>query len=292
MSIFLSWKTLIEVLLGRYKDGNYLTMRALLRNKVLYFAGLVNVTIRNSNEWQELARRRNLQLQALREFAEIAEKMGLQYVVIKTFKLFPYVPDDVDILVLNNDAWNDLILELIAKGYYIRSIGTSEMTVRKVRFFTYVDLDLHHKVAAGEYVYHNNDNLWHNRRELEIGDVKIPVASWEDECLLTISHAVMKEFEVLASDLLQVLLGQRKGYIKLDYFHENGHLETYRVFIRSQRRIISKGLCLPYRIPIWEVLHAYVHHLNHRLKRESFSPLKELIQFPKARGIKKLLSSS
>jgi len=292
MSIFLSWKTLIEVLLGRYKDGNYLTMRALLRNKVLYFAGLVNVTIRNSNEWQELARRRNLQLQALREFAEIAEKIGLQYVVIKTFKLFPYVPDDVDILVLNNDAWNDLILELIAKGYYIRSIGTSEMTVRKVRFFTYVDLDLHHKVAAGEYVYHNNDNLWHNRRELEIGDVKIPVASWEDECLLTISHAVMKEFEVLASDLLQVLLGQRKGYIKLDYFHENGHLETYRVFIRSQRRIISKGLCLPYRIPIWEVLHAYVHHLNHRLKRESFSPLKELIQFPKARGIKKLLSSS
>jgi hypothetical protein len=292
MSIFLSWKTLIEVLSGRYKDGNYLTMRALLRNKVLYFAGLVNVTIRNSNEWQELARRRNLQLQALREFAEIAEKIGLQYVVIKTFKLFPYVPDDVDILVLNNDAWNDLILELIAKGYYIRSIGTSEMTVRKVRSFTCVDLDLHHKVAAGEYVYYNNDNLWHNRRELEIGDVKIPVASWEDECLLTISHAVMKEFEVLASDLLQVLLGQRKGYIKLDYLHENGHLETYRVFIRSQRRIISKGLCLPYRIPIWEVLHAYVHHLNHRLKRDSFSPLKELVQFPKARGIKRLLSFS
>jgi len=292
MLIFLSWKTLIEILSGRYKDVNYLTMRALLRNKVLYFAGLVNVTIRNSNEWQELARRRNLQLQALREFAEIAEKMGLQYVVIKTFKLFPYVPDDVDILILNDDVWNDLISELIAKGYSIRSIGTSEMTVRKVRFFTYVDLDIHHKVAAGEYVYHNNGNLWRNRRELEIGDVKLPVASWEDECLLTISHAVMKEFEVLASDLLQVLLGQRKGYIKLDYFLENGHLETYRVFIRSQRRVISKGLCLPYRIPIWEVLHAYIHHLNHRLKRESFSPLKELVQFPKARGIKKLLLSS
>jgi hypothetical protein len=260
---------------------------------VLYFAGLVNATIRNSSEWLELERRRNLQLQALKEFAEISEKMGLKYVVIKTFKLFPYVPDDVDILILNNDdVWNDLIAELIAKGYSIRSIGTSEMTVRKVRFFTYVDLDIHHKVAAGEYVYYNNDNLWRNRRELKIGDVKLPVASWEDECLLTISHAVMKEFEVLASDLLQVLLGQRKGYIKLDYFHENGHLETYRVFIRSQRRIISKGLSLPYRIPIWEVLHAYVHHLNHRLKRESFSPLKELIQFPKARGIKKLLLSS
>jgi hypothetical protein len=282
----------MKILLNHVRDINYPIIQALFKNKVLYFAGLLNASVRNSNEWRELARRRKFQLQALREFAEIAEKIGLRYVVIKTFKLFPYVPDDVDILISDYDVWNDLMAELIAKGYSIRSMGTSEMTVRKAGFFTYVDLDIHHKVAAGEYVYHNNDNLWRNRRELEIGDVKISIASWEDECLLTISHAVMKEFEVLASDLLQVLLGQRKGYIKLDYFHENGHLGTYRVFIRSQRRVISKGLCLPYRIPIWEVLHAYVHHLNHRLKRESFSPLKELIRFPKARGIKKLLSSS
>jgi hypothetical protein len=286
----LSWKMLIKVLAGHDQDITYPLVQALLKNKVLYFAGLVNALVRKSCEWQELARRRNLQLQALREFAEIAEKMGLRYVIIKTFKLFPYVPDDIDILVLDHGRRNDLIAKLTAKGYFIRSIGTPEITVRKVECSTYVDLDIHDRIAAGDYVYYYNEELWRNRRELEIGCAKLPVPSWEDECLLTIAHAVMKEFEVLVADLLHVLLCQRKGYIRPNHLHETGHLETYRVFMRSLKRAILKEFDLPYRIPMEEVMCAYIHHLNHRLRREGLLPLKELIRFPRAKGIKKLLS--
>lgn len=288
----LFWKTLKEVLSGHASDINYPTMQALFKNKVLYLAGLVNASIRGSNEWQELARRRNLQLQALVEFAETAEKIGLRYVIFKTFKLFPYVPDDIDILVLDHDKENYLIAELTTKGYSIRSIGTSEITVGKVECSTYVDLDIHRKIAAGRYVYYHNDDLWRKRRELEVGGIKLSAPSWEDECLLTIAHAVMKEFKILASDLLEVLLCLRKRHIRLEYFHKTGHAETYRVFWRAQSRIILEELGLPYRIPRWEVMRAYFHHLNHRMRRESFIPLLELMQFPRAKDIKKLLSST
>jgi hypothetical protein len=290
MSIPLSWKMLTEVLSSHDRYINYPIIQALLKNKVLYFAGLVNASIRSSSEWQELARRRNLQLRALGEFAEVAEKMGIRYIVVKTFKLFPYVPDDIDILVLDYDRTNDLIERLVAKGYFIRSIGTPEITVRKVKLSTYVDLDIHHKMAAGDYIYYYNEELWRNRRELEIGCVRLLVPSWEDECLLTISHAVMKEFEVLASDLLHVLLCQTRGYIRPSHLYETGHMETYRVFMKTLRWVVLKEFGLPYRIPMVEVMHAYVHHLKHRLRREGLLPLKELMHFPRAKGIKRLLS--
>jgi len=266
------------------------TVNKLKVNKVLFFAGLINAKLQETKEWQELAKRRDLHLQALREFAEVAEKIDVRYVVVKTFKLFPYVPDDIDILVLDIDKRNDLIEELVAKGYWIRSIGTPEITLRKVKYSTCVDLDIHHKIAAGEYVYYYNDDLWRNRRILEIDGVKLSVTSLEDECLLTIAHAVMKEFEVLASDLLQIILCQKKGCINSDHLYKSGHSETYRIFMRLQRRIILQEVDLPYRIPIGDVIYTYVHHINNRFKKESLLPLKELIQFPKAKGIKKLLS--
>jgi hypothetical protein len=265
-------------------------IKELKANKILFFAGLLNTKLQETEEWQELMRRRDLQLQTLREFAVTAEKIDVKYVVVKTFKLFPYVPDDVDILLLDHDKKNVLITELTAKGYSIRSIGTPEITLRKVNHSTYVDLDIHHKIAAGEYVYYSNDDLWRKRRELEIDGTKLPVASWEDECILTIAHAIMKEFKILASDILETLLCQRKGYIKLDRLRESGHLKTYRIFMRLQRQIIFKELNLPYRIPIGEVIRAYINHFNHRIKKESLLPLRELMQFPKAKGIKKLLS--
>jgi hypothetical protein len=265
-------------------------IKELKANKILFFAGLINTKLQETEEWQELMRRRTLQLQALREFAETAEKIDIKYVVVKTFKLFPYVPDDVDILLLDHDKKNNLITELTAKGYSIRSIGTPEITLRKVNYSTYVDLDIHHKIAAGEYVYYPNDDLWRKRRELEIDGTKLPVASWEDECILTIAHAIMKEFKILASDILETLLCQRKGYIQLDRLRESGHLKTYRIFMRLQRQIIFKELNLPYRIPIGVVICAYINHFNHRIKKENLLPLRELMQFPKAKGIKKLLS--
>ncbi len=69
--------------------------------------------------------------------------------LLKTFKLFPYVPDDADILIIEINLMSDLINELKKRGYFIRKIGTPEVTIRKVANKTYVDLDIHHKVVAG-----------------------------------------------------------------------------------------------------------------------------------------------
>jgi hypothetical protein len=92
----LTWKTFSKILHGVNLSIDYPVVKSLLKNKILYLAGLINEELRHTEEWRELSRRRKLQLDALTEFAEVAESLGVRYVVIKTFKLFPYVPDDVE----------------------------------------------------------------------------------------------------------------------------------------------------------------------------------------------------
>jgi len=285
----LTWKTLSKILCGVNLSIDYPMVKSLLRNKVLYLAGLINEELRHTEEWRELSRRRKLQLDALKEFAEVAESLGVRYVVIKTFKLFPYVPDDVDILILDHDRINDLVVELIKRRYKVRSKGTPEITLGKTASKTYVDLDIHHKIAAGEYIYYPTQLLWNNRRKITIDNVELYTDSWEDECIITMAHAVMKEFEILASDLLHTLLCKNRGLIKLEHLVKTGHIMTYKIFLKLQRLIISNNIGLPYKVPLWNVATLYTYHINHRMRYEGLKPVYELIRFPKAKGINKLL---
>jgi len=285
----LTWKTFREILNKENLEINYSHVKSLLRNEVLYLAGLVNDELRNTEEWGELSRRRELQLNALMEFVDVAEKLGVEYVVVKTFKLFPYIPDDIDILVLNSSRINDVVSELTKRNFKVRSKGTSEFTLSKVAHKTFADLDIHFKIAAGEYIYYPTELVWQNRRRMLIDGNKVNVASWEDECVLTIAHAIMKEFEILASDILQVMLCKKKGFIKSKHLKETGHVKTYGVFSGIFEKIIRNNELLPYRISLWEISLVYAYNIAHRIYFEKLKPLREIIAFPRARGIKKLV---
>jgi hypothetical protein len=287
----LSWRIFKGILLNK-RHIDYSVVQPLLKNKVLYFVGLINDKLQDTKEWKELARRRMLQRNSLVEFAEIAEKLSMRYVIVKTFKLFPYVPDDVDILVLDRNELNDAITELTKRGFRVRSRGTPEVTLNRVASKTFADLDIHFKMAAGEYVYYPSELIWRNRKKMVISGVELNVASWEDECIITIAHAVIKEFEILASDLLQAMLCEKKSYIKPEYLEQTSHTKTYEVFTRAQHRIIHGDAELPYEIPLWEVALAYIYNVNRRMRNEKLKPVYELLGFPKAKGIKKLLLRS
>jgi hypothetical protein len=103
------------------------------------------------------------------------------------------------------------------------------------------------------------------------------------------AHAVMKEFEILASDLLHTLLCKKRRVIKLEHLVKTGHIMTYKIFSKLQRLIISNNIDLPYKVSLWNVATLYTYHINHRMRYEGLKPVYELIRFPKARGINKLL---
>jgi hypothetical protein len=278
----------LKVLNGEAVDDQII--HELIVNKVLYFAGLYNKKLQGTEEWQERKRRFMLQRDAIKEFAEIAEKLGLRYIIVKTFKLFPYVPDDVDILIIDINLMSGVINELKKRGYFIRKIGTPEVTIRKVANKTYVDLDIHHKMAAGNYIYYDAFTLWRNRRKITIDGYQIYVPSPQDECVITMAHAVLKEFEILLSDFLQIYLCIKQNYIEPNYLSLTGHIETYKLIQKKISLIVLDKIALPHRLQIWEVVNVYLHNLKHRMRRESYKPFLELVSSAGARGIKKVFA--
>ena len=278
----------LKVLSGEAVDDQI--KHELIANKVLYFAGLYNKKLQETEEWQERKRRLMLQRDAIKEFAEIAEKLSLRYLIVKTFKLFPYVPDDVDILIIDANLMSGVINELKKRGYFIRKIGTPEVTIRKVANKTYVDLDIHHKMAAGNYIYYDAFTLWQNHKKITIDGYQIYVPSPQDECVITMAHAVLKEFEILLSDFLQTYLCIKQNYITPNYLTLTGHIETYRLIQKKISLTFLDKIAFPHRLKIWEVVYVYLHNLKHRMRREGFKPFLEFVSSAGARGIKKVFA--
>jgi hypothetical protein len=67
-------------------------------------------------------------------------------------------------LVLDKDIINDVVSKLAKRGFKIRSKGTPEVTISKVAYKTFVDLDIHFKIVAGEYTYYPSNIVWQNKR--------------------------------------------------------------------------------------------------------------------------------
>jgi len=264
--------------------------QGLIANKILYLAGLYNRDLQRSEEWQERERRRRLQSISIGEVVEVAEKFGIRYLIVKTFKLFPYVPDDIDILLLDFNQRDLLIKELLQRGYFIRKVGTPEITLRKVANNTYVDLDIHHKMAAGNYVYYDSEILWRNRRKMHLNDYEVYTTSQQDECILTIAHALMKEFEILLSDFLQVYLCVKLNYMDTRYLAVVGHRRTFELFSHKIKYILSNEIALPYRLHVWEAVDIYLHNVRQRIKKDQMKVLIELISSLESKGLAKIFT--
>lgn len=285
----LRWIDLKLILENKPINLNDFLIKLLKRNKILYFVGLLNEKVRNSSEWIELEKRRKAQLKEMAFFAQEAYRVGLRFLIVKTFKLFPYVPDDIDILIFDNNEKFRLLLTRLMKegGYFIRKIGTPEITLRKIVGNTYVDLDIHFELAAGKYRYFYKNILWTNRRYIRIDGVSIPASSHRDECLVTVAHAVMKEFMITAADVLQLAMCNSSGYISLIDIYKYGMYACWKAAQISMAKLISTNACLPYRINLPLVIWSYIDNLHYRVVKEvNLKPLIELISFPKAKGIK------
>ncbi|MEM1661151.1 MAG: hypothetical protein QXR17_08470 [Candidatus Bathyarchaeia archaeon] len=268
-------------------------------NKVLYQLGKLFPEIQRSDEWIEISKRRRAQVEELIKFNEIANEVGLKYVVVKTFRFPEYVPDDIDILVHPDSQhliWDFISLLIERYGYFFRSMGTSEMTIRKNTYGTYVDFDIHTNLAAGPYTYLDAQFVFENLTILRMRQENIPTVNQKIEFVICAAHSIMKEFELTLADILTFLhlYSPMKEAEIFGTAKQAGLTNVARSFCRLSQHLIKnlsqgKTIILPYRIPIYFTLYAYIENISYRVKLHGLKPVKDLLAFPRARGIKKLI---
>jgi len=268
------------------------------RNKVLYLLGLYDERIQQSWEWRELSMRRREQRKAMAEVGMIASEANVDLMIVKTIKPFEYVPDDIDVLMMNEGDVEVLVSMLLRKGYFLRKKGTPEVTLRKVVGDTFVDLDIHHKMGAGHYEYIDKHYLWKRREYVVIDGVKVAKPNVVDEVLITSSHAVMKELVITIADILHVFFldkaiieeamkqSKRIGLATAFGFLSKVASTTISSALRSPEQKLFK---YPLYVPPYIVFSAYIENFEYRLKTCRTTPLVELIKTPSSKGIATLL---
>jgi len=267
------------------------------RNKMLYLLGLYDERIRLTENWNELDCRRKEQAKAITEVAEIAEKLSIPLLIVKTFKPFVYVPDDIDILILEERSVRSLVYALFERGYLIRKRGTPEITLRKVNKNTFVDLDIHTKLASGPYEYIDKYYLWRRRRHVRIRDVLVFTPNEVDELLITAAHAVMKELSITMADVLHILSINKTRLIAASDQSKMIGLSTALIYILNlARRVIQAlskqhmhNIVFPAKVPLFIVAQAYRENLMYRYKAHAIRPLREMLSMPSSKGIGILL---
>ena len=271
-------------------------------NKVLYVLGLYDKRLRNTPYWRELGRRRVEQHKSIIEVVDIAENLGLRILIVKTLKPFPYVPDDVDILVLDNDI-NQLVTVLRQKGYQLLKIGTPEVTLRKIVNGTFVDLDIHIEMGAGPYKYISKQYLWRRHTYKILSDRKVPVPNDVDELLITIAHSVLKEFSINLADIFHIIFTDREtlslayhqstqiGLSKAFKFASNIAVKVIKSISKNTKDSLKRELLslFPMRVHPLVIASSYVENVSYRLRFDGIKPFKELIKAPSSRGIANIL---
>jgi hypothetical protein len=259
--------------------------------------------------------RREAQKEAIRETKAVADSLAEEFMVIKTFKPFAYIGDDIDILMRDKKDVGVLARALRARGYFVRKVGTPEITLRKFINEIPVDLDVHDKLAAGPVQYVSVSEVWRNGVKLRIGDMELLAPTQEYELLITVAHSVLKESRMSLADMCHYLIVSGnfpQGFLD-KAASRNGLTISLRVFayvvnhflnnfglgtsvdedggligpVRS--RIVSSAYRLPYAYPPEALVYAHLDKFRHEVTGRGVRAIPDYFRIPSSRGIGLLL---
>ena len=301
-------KLIIESIISRKPLRISYVSRDLIRfarmNKVLYLLGYYDKRIRDSRVWLMLNKRCKEQRRVIIEIAQIAESLGVDILIVKTLKPFKYAPDDIDILVINNEDHSVFINSLLKRGYILHKKGTPEVTLRRLVNGIIIDLDIHVKMGAGPYEYIDKHYLWKRRIYKELDSMKIPVPNDVDELLIMSAHAIMKEFMITIADITHILFLDGTMIMKAKKQSTYiGLSQALQTILRLTDRIINlqckDKACpvreyeyqieFPVKVPITTIICTYLENLKYRLKIHGLRPINELMKAPSSKGTKTIL---
>ena len=203
--------------------------------------------------------------------------MSQDYLVIKTYKVYPYLPSDVDILVDDfNQAVKDLMYAGMNVAYYFEKFG--EAVFRKSG---YTQVHLHKNISWHNSKFMDSQFAWREPKEVVLTGVKIRIPSNEVELLTHIAHINFELLYITLSDLvyLSKLMHQVDWSIMLHQVRRYGWSNTFKRTIIIMKHLYNlifsacsgdaKGgdLSMPLELPRTHIISSFVEKraLNHVL---------------------------
>ena len=196
------------------------------------------------------------------------------FLLSKTYRVFPYVTHDVDLIVTDLGR----VKELFEKnGYkalpssYPRSLETREKGLLDIEFWE-------RTTTAGPMVFMDDSLLWERSREMVVGGVKTQIPCVEIDILTFLADMGFRLYEILIGDMLhlfrvaaeadwELMAEQAKKHRWLEQFHNgvavlNGfHRQLYQEASPMERycpAVAQAKLALPYITPFPQVTKALV----------------------------------
>ncbi len=303
-----------------------------VKNKIypLFYEGCYRHSIPISKGMRMLAesyeKKRKMQFEEIKMLLELSRSYNLEVVFFKTFKPFNYIPDDVDILLLNDEDYRILTSELRKRGYFLLNRGTNEVIFRKIGKGAYVDLDIHRKPAVGHLDILNVKNLRQNNA-IEIvkfaDGYELLKFSEVYEVVREAAYSLLKDFNLSIPGFYLALnaimkyslnnirdLAEKENVrLSLDLYLGVAYGLASNLFCsgdkwQSQNIRIGEGviselllkickrrqLTLPYYYPVLAIAGAYLHKVGFEvLNNKNLKAIFQLIMQPSSKGIGILL---
>jgi hypothetical protein len=124
------------------------------------------------------------------------EKQGLPYLLIKTYRCYPWLTHDVDILVMD---FKSALKKLKDYGLYVHFTEKNQaMCVRR----DLIPIGLHGKISWSGVTCLEEKFLWDNFRRVRIEEIEINIPSVEGDIATYLAHIIFEQHRITLGELL------------------------------------------------------------------------------------------
>ena len=129
------------------------------------------------------------------------ESLGVDFAIFKSLKPYPTTTVDIDTIIF--DGFKVAFDGLLSKGYVLWGYGPESVTLRDPDGV--VGIDLYNEIAISKFIYFDKEYLRRFKARVDLNGLgKVMTLSREADLLVTIVHAVMKEWMFTIADHLTI----------------------------------------------------------------------------------------
>lgn len=155
--------------------------------------------------------------------ASTLNNTDVSYTFFKTMKPYPYVPSDVDVLLLNSDDLKKVIKIFVNKGCTVLDGDSYGVTMYSPEHE--LNLDLTIQIAVSGLVYVNKQLLADHVKKVDVDGTKVNTLSPPADLLVVVAHSVFKEQMFTLSDYYFLIMCV-SHWIESESLAENFYLSS------------------------------------------------------------------
>lgn len=207
------------------------------------------------------------------EVTSIFEKNGLRSFAMKTFRSYPYLDDDIDMVLVDNNRRNEYIALLERAGYKFR-FNISMLREPGKAFFVKADnngnltrpvIHVHYAVSWNGITCLDAEEVYRRLRKANVMGMTVKLPSYEDEFLIMAAHSIYENTYLTMGELLHIKnIKEESKRLDVDYmigmarkYNWQNSLKEYMGYTELCYNRIMDGEIPPFFIPSRSLLKSY-----------------------------------